>query len=203
MPNFVTAPWVDIDLSGTKLRFKNPPKSQGLIVIPPPECGPEKLDIYNLDNFKLWPNEKGGVETILKNYWSIYRYLFDNNFWDVAELNVKIIVTRLGIKQRPYDNLLYPQQSLHWCFDCQYDKYNGLNNNIKKDYPQRLTDAMEEFGTTEFEPMALYTHPQIPSDIEAITSPTGVPFFSIKLILVICLGNKCGTLPLPKIILYQ
>jgi hypothetical protein len=139
------------------------------------------LDIYNLNNFRLWANEKGGVKTIFKNHWSYYGNLFDNDIWDIAGLDVQIVVTRLGIKQRPYDNLLYPKQSLHWCFDCQYDDFNSLNEDIKKDYPQRLASAMEEYGTTEFvPPIALYTHPQTPEDIETITPPTGIPFFVYK-----------------------
>ncbi len=169
MPNFTTAPWYDIDLSGTKLRFKNPPKSQDLI---PPKHWPESLDIYNLNNLEFWPNGKGAVRVIFKNHWAYYGNLFDNDTGDIAGLDVQINVTRLGIKHRIVDNLLHAKQSLHWCFDCQYDDYNGLNEGIKKDYPQRLADEMEEWGTIEFAPpLTLYVHPQTPEDIETLTPP--------------------------------
>ncbi len=178
MPNFTTAPWVDIDLSGTKLRFKNPPKSQDLI---PPEYWPEKVDIYNLDNFRFRPNEKGGVKTVFKNDWAYYGNLFDNDISYIAGLHLQITVTHLGIKHRLVDNLLQACQLLRWCFDRQYDNYHTRNESIKKDYPQRLADAMEEFGTTDFEPpISLFSHPQTPQDIETITPPTDIPFFVYK-----------------------
>ncbi len=175
MPNFATAPWVDIDLSGTKLRFKTPPKSQDLI---PPQYWPEKLDIYNLDNFRIWPNEKGGVKTIFKNHWAYFGNLFDNDTGDIAGLDVQITVTRQSLIHRPYDNLLHAKQSLYWCFDCQYEDYDNRNERIKKNYPQRLADAMEEFGTTEFAPpLTLHIHPQSPEDIETLTPPPAAFLF--------------------------
>ncbi len=96
-------------------------------------------------------------------------------------MDIRIVVTRLGIKIRPYDNLLDAKQSLHWCFDFQYDNYNSRNESIKKDYPQRLADAMKEFGTTEFAPtLALHIHPQKPEGIETIIPSTGIPYFVYK-----------------------
>ncbi len=178
MPNFATAPWYDIDLSGTKLRFKNPPKSQDLI---PPEYWPEKLDIYNTHNFRIWSDEKGGAKTVFKNHWAYYGNLFDNDTGDIAGLDVQINVARLGIKHRIVDNLLQAKQSLHWCFNRQYSEFNTRNEWIKKNYPQRLASAMEEFGTTEFAPpLALHIHPQTPEDIKTLTPPTGIPYFVYK-----------------------
>ncbi len=177
MPNFATAPWVDIDLSGTKLRFKTPPMAAMNVE----EYWPETLDIYNQDNFKLWPNSNGAIRAIFESHWSYYGNLFDDEVWELAGLDVRINVTRLSIKHRSYDSLLYSKQSLCWCFDCQFNDFNDFNEGIKKKYPQRLASAMKEFGTTEFEPpISLYTHPQNPSDIQSITAPTGIPFFVYK-----------------------
>ncbi len=178
MPNFATAPWVDIDLSGTKLRFKNPPKSQDLI---PPKHWPESLDIYNLNNLEFWPNGKGAVRVIFKNHWAYYGNLFDNDTGDIAGLDVQINVTRLGIKHRIVDKLLHAKQSLHWCFNRQYSEFNTRNEWIKKKLP---TTASKRHGRIWHHricpPLALHIHPQTPEDIKTLTPPTGIPYFVYK-----------------------
>ncbi len=177
MPNFATAPWVDIDLSGTKLRFKNPPMAAMNVA----KYWPEKLDIYNLDNFRIWPDGKDAVRTVFKNHWSYYGNLFDKDSWELAGLDVRINISCLGNKQRSTNNLLNSKEALTWFFKLQYDRHKQDNEDIKAEYPHQLQAAIEELGTAEFEPpVSLFSHPQTPEEIQTITSPTGTLFFVYK-----------------------
>ncbi|KEQ17988.1 hypothetical protein [Endozoicomonas numazuensis] len=69
-PDFNRAPWRTLDISGTVVRFKNPPKSSGLAN----RHWPEKVDLYKED-YEEWHEGDGLSKHIFKNFWSFYDHL--------------------------------------------------------------------------------------------------------------------------------
>jgi len=90
-PSFEKAPWYHIELSGTKVVFKNPPQTMA----GPTNDWPKSLNIYDQDAFNTWPEKDGGTKSIFKNYWSYFTNYFGSYVGGhIGGLTVQIIIQR-------------------------------------------------------------------------------------------------------------
>ncbi|MGI9282324.1 MAG: hypothetical protein ACR2PX_22220 [Endozoicomonas sp.] len=69
-PNFNQAPWRTLNISGTVIRFKNPPKSSGIAN----QHWPEMIDLYKED-YEEWNEGDGLSKNIFENFWCYFDHL--------------------------------------------------------------------------------------------------------------------------------
>ncbi|KEQ17985.1 hypothetical protein [Endozoicomonas numazuensis] len=107
-PHFDQAPWRTLDISGTVVRFKNPPKSVRIAN----RHWPEKVDLYEED-YKEWPDGEGLSKHIFKNFWSYYDHLL----WGeghVGSCSISISIQRRAPHNWSIRSMLHPKDCRSW-----------------------------------------------------------------------------------------
>ncbi|WP_444942829.1 hypothetical protein ACJJIK_11660 [Microbulbifer sp. ZKSA006] len=100
-PDFEKAPWNEIDLSGIKLKFKNPPQTRMF----PNDIWVERMNIYD-DNSYNPPWDGGRTKTLYKSGWVYSDGLFGDGV--VGGGTLQMIIQRRDLKNTTCRACLFP-----------------------------------------------------------------------------------------------
>ncbi|WHI45592.1 hypothetical protein [Microbulbifer sp. VAAF005] len=101
-PDFEQAPWKEIDLSGIKLKFKNPPQTRMF----PNDIWVERMNIYDTRSFEQW--DGGETEIVYKSGWIYTDGLFGDGV--VGGGTLQMIIQRRDLKKYGLQSLFIPEQ---------------------------------------------------------------------------------------------
>ncbi|OZG75395.1 hypothetical protein BTA51_03185 [Hahella sp. CCB-MM4] len=152
-PDFDSAPWMEFDLSGTKVKFRCPRHE----VPAPAKQFAEKVDLYNPDHFK---ENRGGESmglTLLYRGWSFWDRPFGEK--DIGTLEVRMVLTRKHPHVRQFKSFYAITDIQTWILE-ESEKLWGTEN--REMWEQR--DTYED----EIDPDADFL--QYPRSVEEVDS---------------------------------
>ena len=136
-PDFNKAPWRTINLSGTKLRFKNPPQTTSAFF----EYWPDRFDLYG-DDYELWPDGQAMSKDIFRNGWCY----FDHLIWgdgNIGGVRLYISLQRLHPHNRRMESMFKPEDVCNWIIRGYKKSYEHTKHDkTLKDYqyPETSTE---------------------------------------------------------------
>ncbi|WHI45588.1 hypothetical protein [Microbulbifer sp. VAAF005] len=125
-PDFEQAPWKEIDLSGIKLKFKNPPQTRMF----PNDIRVEGMNIYD-DNSYNPPWDGGRTKTLYKSGWVYTDGLFGDGV--VGGGTLQMIIQRRDLKKYGLQSLFIPEQLAVILLDDFEKDYEERNRKRRED----------------------------------------------------------------------
>ncbi|WP_444892018.1 hypothetical protein ACJJIE_13415 [Microbulbifer sp. TRSA001] len=161
-PNFEHAPWKEIDLSGIKLKFKNPPQTEMF----PNDIRVEGMNIYDDQSFSP-PWDGGRTKTLYKSGWVYTDGLFGDGV--VGGGTLQMIIQRRDLKKYGLQSLFIPEQFAVILLDDLAKDYGERNRELREGdylepynpevdvwlYPQ----TVEALNPSEHRGLACYSFP--------------------------------------------
>lgn len=136
-PDFDKAPWEEIDLSGSIMRFKNPPLTAMIPFVPTIK----KIDIYDNNAFDkpVHDYEKSYGKRLAGNGWNFFSGLTKNS--GVGGLLFDVIVQKSLSVQLDSDSLLNDKNLISWILQREKRSWNKINDEMlidekKEDWPR-------------------------------------------------------------------
>ncbi|WLQ13372.1 hypothetical protein O5O45_26975 [Hahella aquimaris] len=123
-PDFSTAPWIDFDLSGRKLKFRCPHNEMS----GPVQRHSKKINIYQDEDFEHWNNETGMSVDLLSTGWK---------FWDrpygegaLGYLLLELRLHRRDPHYRKIDSMLNQKDMEQWLLAYADGVWGVLNRDL-------------------------------------------------------------------------
>ncbi|WP_444937217.1 hypothetical protein ACJJIW_09835 [Microbulbifer sp. JMSA004] len=124
-PDFEQAPWKEIDLSGIKLKFKNPPQTEMF----PNDIRVEGMNIYDDSSYNP-PWDGGRTKTLYKSGWVYTDGLFGDGV--VGGGTLQMIIQRRDLKKYGLQSLLIPGQLESILLKSLARKYEEKNRKLRE-----------------------------------------------------------------------
>ncbi|WP_049781004.1 hypothetical protein [Hahella chejuensis] len=124
-PDFKRAPVCSIDLSGTELRFRNPAHEAPFSCEDPPD----HLDIYKIDNFDIWPNNRGMTLILARTGWGFWDSLFGGDGM-LGYVMMQMILQCRAPNNRQNDSLFNPNGLSRWVLDTCEQSWGSRNREM-------------------------------------------------------------------------
>ncbi|WLQ13371.1 hypothetical protein O5O45_26970 [Hahella aquimaris] len=163
-PDFSSAPWVEFNLSGKKLRFLCPTHEMS----GPFKKRSELVNLYQDDLYRKWTKNNTGMSlSLISTGWK---------FWDrpmgegaLAYLNFEVRLNRRDPHYREIDSLLNPEEMVQWLLTYNKNMWGEFNKGLLA-HPERQAMPVDpERG--------FWRYPKAGNDIKRVCV-NGVNWFS-------------------------
>ncbi|WP_034842820.1 hypothetical protein, partial [Endozoicomonas numazuensis] len=121
--NFDKAPWKEIDLSGTQLRFKHARQTAMF----PNDLWIEAVNIWVTDEFNPW--DGGMTKVLYRNGWNYTDGLFGDDYLGGGVLHM--IIQRIDLKKAGVESLLNPESARSYLLEEIKTEYKAENHKRK------------------------------------------------------------------------